>query len=89
MTLISYPLGALVTVAMWSKFEDNRAHGFGVKIISFINEYWKMKNMIGAWGNDDDNDDDDDDDKDGDDENQNIIFWISGSYFVDENWHTA
>ena len=53
----------------------------------------KNKDFIGAWGNDDDNDDDDDDDdddnKNGDDENQNIIFWISGSYFIDENWHTA
>ena len=53
----------------------------------------KNEDLIGAWGNgddnDDDDDDDDDDDKDDDDENQSFIFWISGSYFIDENWHTA
>ena len=51
----------------------------------------KNEDLIGAWSNDNgnDDDDDDDDDKDDDDENQNIIFWISGSYFIDENWHTA
>ena len=39
MELVSYLLGALVTVAMWPKFEDNRAYDFQVMIISFINGY--------------------------------------------------
>ena len=41
--LILCPLGTLVTINIWVKFEVNRTYGSGVMVICFFSEYWKMK----------------------------------------------